>query len=340
MTTQSKLEPASAKGLVNEFALIDKYFAPLAGEGAFDLKDDAALLKPRPGHELVISQDAIHQGVHFFDDTPLDLVARRAIRCNISDIIAKGATPVSYSLALGLPSHVTGNDVALLAKGLQEDQGFYGVYLSGGDTYASGSKLTLAVTMLGEVPTGGYVSRLSAQPGDVICVTGCIGDAHLGLTARLKGLDTASSPHLAILRQRQELPKPPFDIQSVIRKFANAAMDVSDGFVGDLRKLCDVSKLSARIEFDDVPISKDAAMAIDAGLFTPADRIAMLTGGDDYQTLFTLPPDRFEPARNAAAKLGITVTKVGEMNAKSAGEVVVVRSGVPMSIEHDSYVHF
>ena len=323
----------------SEFDLIERFFAPLTGSGSFGLKDDAASFTPRPGFDLVITQDAIHQGVHFFPDTPFDLIAQRAVRSNISDIIAKGGTPVGYTLALGLPKWVTDDDLASLSAGLSADQNKFKISLLGGDTFATEENLTLAITMFGEVPSGKYVSRLGAQDGDLLAVTGTIGDPYLGLKIQLSNDPSPDDELQRALVERQVNLAPPFGIQSIIANFASASMDISDGFVGDLRKLCQASGVSAVVEVSKIPISEEAQQYLRTQERPQQVLVNMLTGGDDYQTLFTLRADDWENAQKQAASCGIEVAQIGTIGIGPPGKVVVLHEGVPMSFDTESYTH-
>ncbi len=328
------VQKPEARRLSGEFDLITRYFAPLSGKGAFGLRDDAALYTPRPGHDLIITQDAIHEGIHFLRDDPRDLVAKRALRTNISDMIAKGGTPVSYSLALGLPDWFCDSDVAGLARGLSEDQARYDVYLSGGDTFRSPTALTLSITLIGEVPTGTYRSRLGAKVGDVIAVTGTIGDATLGLRFRLAE-QKQEGEAAQVLMASQMLPEPPFGVESIIRKYASASMDVSDGLIGDLRKLCTASHVAGHVEAELVPLLPEARELVDRD----GNLADLITGGEDYQTLATFPADKIEQAEQMARNAGLRLTKIGMITGQGDGSVAVTMNGVPMSFERESFAH-
>ncbi len=177
---------------ISEFSLIKKYFAPFAGEGTFDLQDDAAEIIPSDGSSLVITQDAISEGIHFFKDDAPSLIAKKALRVNLSDLAAKGATPKYISLALGLGNTWSEEWVKEFAKGLQEDCSEYGIRLTGGDTFRTGGGFVISITAIGEIPLGGYVSRLGANPEEILYVTGTIGDSALGLLARQIKFDCLS----------------------------------------------------------------------------------------------------------------------------------------------------
>ena len=191
-----------------EFHWISKYLAPLAGPGSYGLKDDAALMAVPDGKSVVVTQDAIVSGVHFLPDDPLDLVARKALRVNVSDIISKGARPHSYSLALGVPDDWQDADMEAFTNGLAHDQDLYGIHLSGGDTYRSPERLSIAVTMFALAQENQYRTRLGAKVGEAVFVTGTIGDAALGLKVATGAL-SAGEGDLDSLLNAYRLPNPP-----------------------------------------------------------------------------------------------------------------------------------
>lgn len=324
-----------------EFDLIARYFAPLAHNGAFNLKDDAALIAPRDGYQWVITQDTLIEGVHFFADDPPQKIAQKAIRVNVSDIIAKGADPKFYSLSLALPDYCGEKFVNEFSQGLATDQEKFGLALTGGDTVRSPSGLHISITMLGEVVADDYVSRLGARTGDMIVVSGTIGDAQLGLELRL-GKPIATGLDKDYLLDRQILPQPPFGIQPIIRKFAHASMDVSDGLIGDLRKLCEASKVSARVHLETVRLSQAAQNCLDeiSDEQRKARLISMVCGGDDYQCLFTIDPDDWQSAQELAQATGLTLTHIGDIGAQGDCLLEVLLAGVSVSIENESYSHF
>src|SRR5215813_12805300 len=217
-----------------EDRLIATYFRPLATHpGAFDLTDDAAAIAPPPGCDLVLTTDGVISGVHFFADDPADAVARKALRINLSDLAAKGAAPLGFLLSIGLPAGLPADWLKSFARGLSEDAEHYGCPLLGGDTDRSPGAITVYIAALGTVPHGGMVRRKGAQPGDVVVVTGTIGDAALGLLLRRDAaaagrwrLDAATRDHLL---GRYLLPQPRTAMAQALRRHANAAIDVSDG---------------------------------------------------------------------------------------------------------------
>ncbi|MEP1206014.1 MAG: thiamine-phosphate kinase [Rhizobiaceae bacterium] len=320
----------------SEFDWISTHLAPLAGAGSFNLQDDAALLNIPAGKALVVTQDAIASGIHFMADDPFDLVARKALRVNISDLVAKGAVPHSYSLALGVPDSWQDDDMATFAAGLQLDQQTYGIHLTGGDTYRSPQQLSVAVTMFSLVDEASYKSRLGAQPGDAIYVTGTIGDAALGLKVA-RGELSANESDAKFLHNAYQLPSPPTAVAATIARYANASMDISDGLIGDCRKLCSASGVAALVERSGIPLSAAAGrcIAADETLWT-----SICAGGDDYQVLCTVPADKCSDFAAACRSVDIAATAIGEIKASQTAAVALDIDGEIVSMEEDSFTHF
>jgi thiamine-monophosphate kinase len=323
----------------NEFGLIAKYFAPLAGEGAFGLLDDAALMQVPEGKQLVVTQDALAAGVHFFADDPPHLIAKKALRVNISDLVAKGATPFAYSLALGLDEAWTESWIAEFARGLAEDQAEFDITLTGGDTFRSPGGVTLSVTAFGLIDPDKYTSRLGAQVGDALFVTGTIGDAALGLKAVLEELDllelTAQETNHLI--DAYLLPQPTLPMADIIGTYASASMDISDGLLGDLEKLCTASGVGAEVKREDIPFSQPVKTLIQAN---PDCLETALTGGDDYQLLFTIPTDKLDAFHQAIQALPTKVSKIGVVNDAANGVRLLDNMGERLSFDTTSYKHF
>lgn len=320
---------------------IATWFRPLATHpGAFGLSDDAAAITPPEGCDLVLTTDGVVSGVHFFGDDPAGAVARKALRVNLSDLAAKGAEPLGFLMSIGLPAGLPPDWIAEFARGLGDDAARYGCALLGGDTDRSPGAITVHVTAFGTVPRGGMVRRNGARPGDVIVVTGTIGDAALGLklrrddgaTGRL-GLDADMAAHL---RSRYLLPQPRTAIASALRRQATAAMDVSDGLAGDLAKLARVSGVAAEVAVSDVPLSPAGRRAVAAD---PSLIEAVLTGGDDFEVLATVAAERLADLRGEALAAGVEVTAIGVV-AEGQGTCLRDGDGRPLRFARPSWSHF
>ena len=308
----------------SEDNLIARYFAPLAAEGGLGLKDDAARLTPKPGQDLVVTVDALVESVHFLPDDPPGTIARKALGVNVSDLAAKGAEPVGFLLALALPEGWTEPWLAAFAAGLASAAGDFGCPLLGGDTVRANGALALSVTALGQVPTGAMVPRTTAQVGDAICVTGTIGDSALGLLLRSEPeWGRALSPEdRAFLADRYLNPQPRVTLVRALREHANAAMDISDGLAGDLAKMMRVSGASAVVDTRLVPLSPAARAAVG---HEPLLMDRILTGGDDYEILCTVPADRVASFGSKAQEAGVPLAVIGTVT--SGGDDPVFRSG-------------
>ncbi|WP_428490811.1 thiamine-phosphate kinase [Rhodopila sp.] len=311
-----------------EFSLIARHFRPLAGPGALDLRDDAALLTPPPGRDLVLTADAMVGGVHFLADDPADLVGRKLLRVNLSDLAAKGATPLGYLMTVSTPKDTPDTWFASFAAGLAQDQAHYAVTLLGGDTTSTPGPISLSLTIIGHVAPGEAVHRFGASAGDEIWVTGTIGDGALGLAAAHSRLADPTG----FLLDRYRLPQPRVGL--ALAGVASAAMDVSDGLVQDLGHLCGANRLAAEIFADQVPLS-DAARAAGADWLETC-----LTGGDDYELLLAVPPTRADKLRAAAAARAIPLTRIGHFHSGPAEVMVRQAGGEPLALKQRGWSHF
>lgn len=327
----------------SEDDLIASLFAPLAGPGGLGLRDDAALLKAAPGHDLVLTKDMLVAGVHFFAADPPGAIARKALRVNLSDLAAKGARPLGFLLGLGLPTDWTGEWLTAFAGGLSEDSQAFACPLLGGDTVAIPGPLTLSVTAFGEVASGRMVPRSGARDGDVLYVSGTIGDAAIGLRLGLDeradmgwigALDGAAAE---LLRERYLLPRPRLGLRGALLSHARAAMDVSDGLVGDLGKLLKLAGLTARIAVADVPLSPAASRAI---ALAPGLAEIALTGGDDYEILCAVSPNATGLFEAEAREAGIAVARIGTAVAGTAEPAFCDRFGTPLAFRSPRFSHF
>ena len=323
-----------------EDSLIARYFKPLATDaGAFGLNDDAALLKAL-GDDIVVTTDALVEGVHFLADDPADTIARKALRVNLSDLAAKGATPAGFVLALALRKAEEAW-LAAFARGLGADAADFGCPLLGGDTVSTPGPLMLSITAFGRVAVDKMVHRSGAKPGDHVVVTGTIGDAALGLDVLKQGRVAAALAGDAASRDalvgRYRVPQPRNALASVVRAHAHAAMDVSDGLAGDLAKLCAASAVSAVIDLKSVPLSKAACAALAAGAAGMADIIA---GGDDYEILCAIPQDALEEFVREANATGVPVTPIGTIIAGGSPPKWLDAEGKELPLTRTSYSHF
>ncbi|HEY6431702.1 MAG TPA: thiamine-phosphate kinase [Acetobacteraceae bacterium] len=311
-----------------EFALIARHFRPLAGPGALNLTDDAAVIAPPPGRELVLTVDAMVETVHFLPDDPPDLVARKLLRVNLSDLAAKGAAPLGYLLTVSARRGTPDEWFGRFAAGMAQDQATFGIDLLGGDTTSTPGPVSLSLTAIGHVALGAAVLRSGARSGDEIWVTGTIGDGALGL-AVARGQLSDPSGHLL---GRYRVPQPRLGLP--IGGIAGAAMDISDGLVQDLGHLCRAANLAAEINAAQVPLSAPARAAGPDWLPT------CLTGGDDYELLMAVPPGRSELLLQAARKAGMTVTRIGHFFPGTPRVIVRDPSGTPIPIGAGGWSHF
>ena len=325
-----------------EDRLIARFFRPLASHpGALSLADDAAVFAPPEGHEIVLTTDAVVAGVHVLAGETPDAIARKTLRVNLSDLAAKGATPAAFLLSIALPRE-TGEDwLAAFCSGLKDDADAFGCSLIGGDTDRTEGPLTVTIFALGTLPRGTMVKRSGAQPDDHILVSGSVGDAALGLMLR-RDASLAARWSLAAderdhLLARYRLPQPRVALADTVRAHASAAIDVSDGFVGDLSKLLRVSGMSAEVTLESVPLSSGArkALAADAVL-----RDAICGGGDDYEIVCTVPDSKLEAFNRGAADAGIVVAEVGRVRAGREPPRFLDATGTPLTFTRRSFSHF
>ena len=323
-----------------EFELIARYFAPLAGPGGLGLIDDAGLLRPGRGYEVVVTADALVAGVHFFPDDPPAAIGWKALSVNLSDLAAKGARPDGFVLTIALPRDWTEAWLAQFAEGLGRLAKEAGCPIIGGDTVSTPGPLTLSITAFGSVPAGRMVRRTGAKPGDAVLVSGTIGDGALGLKVHgpdqpgwVSALDAEQRGFLA---DRYLHPQPRHGLAKLLQQHASAAMDVSDGLLGDLGKLLKASGLGAEVDLDTVPLSAAARAALMAD---PALAELAWTGGDDYEILCTTPEGDVFALVAAAAEAGIPLTSIGRIVAEP-GIVHHGGSRVRLAAGSTSYSHF
>jgi thiamine-monophosphate kinase len=321
-----------------EFEIIAKYFAPLAAgsDAARGLTDDAAFVRVRDDEELVVTVDALTEDVHFLRDDPPGMIGAKALRVNLSDLAAKGATPAGYLLALCLPDWTDDKWIAQFAAGLAKDQSQFGVMLIGGDTTATPGPLTISITALGRVSRGKAVHRSGARPDDLVFVSGAIGDAGAGLALLKKENGRSGGADEAALIARYRLPEPRLSVGKRLIGLATAALDVSDGLVADLIHIAEVSRVRIAVDALRVPLSPALVRLYGDDIHT---RAAAATAGDDYEIAFTAPADARDSVRRIAAETGVAISEIGHVEVGS-GTLLLDRDGHPVALRQTGYVHF
>jgi thiamine-monophosphate kinase len=274
--------------------------------------------------------------VHYLPNDPPDTIARKLLRVNLSDLAAKGATPLAYLLTCAFPRAVQDSWIAAFARGLKQDQAHFGIHLLGGDTVATPGPAAFSLTAIGEVPGARMLRRAGARPGDLVCVTGTIGDGGFGLAEIRAPHAGLSDPQRRFLVARYRLPQPRTRLGPLLRGLASAALDVSDGLVQDLGHIARQSDVAIEIDAAAVPLSP-AARAIARGDGDAVRRA--LTAGDDYEIAFTLPKARL-PALARAARLARTRVSVVGTVAKGQGVTVRGPEGAPLATGPGGFQHF
>lgn len=315
-----------------EFETIARLFRPLtaADPAARDLSDDCAVLPIRPGFDLVVTKDMLLEGVHFLPEDPLDLVARKALRVNLSDLAAKGADPFGYFLAVAWTPRAGWEERQAFARGLAEDQQAFGVHLLGGDTVITPGPFAVCVTALGWVPHGKAPTRGGAKPGDVVIVSGSIGDGWLGLHAAKGSLHGLEFARLEAVRRHYQLPEPRLSLAKVIREHATASVDVSDGLVADLGHIAAASGVSVEIDLERIPLSGAAKAWLAQRADELSSRLDLATGGDDYEIACTVPAAHAPAYIAAAQKIGLPAAQVGRIVAGQGVRVAFEGETVPV----------
>lgn len=314
----------------SEFGLIRRYFTRPTPHAILGVGDDCALLGARPGHELAISTDMLVAGRHFFADAEPRALGHKALAVNLSDLAAMGAEPRAFTLALALPE---ANSAWLkpFSEGLLALADAFRCELIGGDT--TRGPLTLSLTVFGDVPAATALRRDAARPGDDLWVSGTVGDARLALGA-LRNEWTLTPEALAQTQPRMDMPTPRVALGLALRGIARAALDVSDGLLGDLGHILTRSLVGATIVVDHVPRSVTLAAQ------SPALQLqCTLAGGDDYELCFTAPADARNAVLDAGQRAGVAVTRIGRIDA-DAGLRLVDAEGAPVTFTHGSFDHF
>jgi thiamine-monophosphate kinase len=332
-----------SKAIATEEELVQDYLGPLAMgfPGAFGLKDDCAAVRPPPGNDLIVTTDALVSGIHFLPDETPENIAWRALAVNVSDLAAKGASPLCFLMALSLPEAPDTEWMMRFASALKEAQDHYAMHLIGGDTdRRAGVPLSVTITAMGTVPEGRMVRRSKAKVGDRIFVTGTLGDAGLGLALRRNPDGRRSWPIDKTDRQflidRYLRPTPRLELGPMLLEFATAAMDLSDGLAKDLERLARTSGVGARIRYDLLPRSPAADR-----VFADQPELANLplNAGDDYEILATIPAAKAQAFEDAALEAGIAVTDIGEIT-KALGLLIFDEDGVAITLDKSGHDHF
>ena len=318
--------------------MIAKLLAPLAATdpGALGLTDDAAVLNVPGGQDLVVTKDMLVEGVHFLRDDPPDLIARKALRVNLSDIAAKGATPKNYLLGLSLSPWIGDAWLTRFAGGLADDQKRFAVTLVGGDTTATPGPLMLSVTAFGMVPSGRMIHRKGARPRDAVFVTGSIGDAGAGL-AVLKGEGVGLSDFdRSALISRYQLPEPRVSLGPQLLGIASSALDVSDGLLADLDHIAKVSEVRIAVDAAKIPVARATRALWGQGQETV---LRAATSGDDYEIAFTAPTSARKRIEDLSRSSGVAIAEIGRVEAGSGAHLLDGR-GKPIAVPRAGFTHF
>ena len=310
---------------MNEFELIKRYLAPISSMESQFLSNDGAVFKPKINLDYVVSTDTIVEKIHFKGNEPPDLIAKKALRTNLSDLAAMGADPEFYSLAISLPHTKAKDFIEKFAKGLKEDQKEYKIKLLGGDLTSSTDIITITINIIGTVPSGKSISRSKAMVNDLLYVTGVLGLSNIGLLNLNKNDNEYSEAKL-----KYYLPQPRVKFSASVRNFVSSMIDISDGFIQDCRHLAQCSNLEFVVNLENLPISKIDLLSYEEKLSSA------LIGGDDYELLFTLSPDHEEKINKIADSNGLQITNIGYVKNGNNGEVT--SNNKPINL--NAYKHF
>ena len=327
----------AAVDAAGEFETIRKLFAPLAHpDHAWGLTDDVAVMPTRPDADLVLTKDAIVEGVHFLPGDPLDTVAQKLLRVNLSDLAAKGAEPFGYLLACHWSPRCGWPEREAFAAGLAADQKEFGIHLLGGDTVLTPGPASFSATMLGWAPKGGSVTRGGARPGHGIYVTGMIGDGWLGLQAAMGHLKLEQE-RIDALAEHYRRPVPQLAFGQAVQGLVTAIMDVSDGLIADLGHIVGASGVAASVQLELLPRSAAATAWFDSRTDPEAALVTLATGGDDYELLLTAAPSDEAALKREADRQLLRLTRVGTISAGRG--VTATYLGKPVDIRKPGWTH-
>ena len=329
---------AKQSPLPGEFDIIAQYFAPLAADapGALGLQDDAAVISLSNQEQLITTTDTMIAGVHFFDDAAPEEIASKLLAINVSDLAAMGASPMGYLLAAAFTSAIDDTWLAGFVARLGEDQHWYGMHLLGGDTVSTPGPLTLTITALGRIVKDQVLTRSAAQPGDQVYVSGTIGDSALGLALLKHEISAIDDQQRQALIDRYRRPQPRFELGQRLFGVAHAVTDVSDGLVADLNNICESSGVGAVLKTHRVPLSEAASAIVEANASLMT---TMLTGGDDYELIFTAPGESVDEIDVIARELNLNISHIGDI---TDGHSVTVFDAENQKIDLETigYQHF
>ncbi len=322
---------------MREFEIIDKFFVTLMNQQGKATLDDSVVFTPLTDQQVVMTTDTCIADVHFRRQDPARRIAQKALRVNLSDLAAMGARPFGYLLNINLPEGIDETWLAQFTSGLAQDQEDFGISLLGGDTSKTPGPLTISITALGYLPPGTELARSYAEPGDRIYVSGTLGDSALGLQI-LNDQDHGFSDEMKdYFVDRYQLPEPRIELGQKLRNCGHAAIDISDGFLGDLQHLCKCSDLAAFVNLSFLPISSYLQEFVNRSSDTQKEHLLnlILNGGNDYELIFTAPPSEGDHLEFLAKHLNIPLTAVGHLGPYEEGD----SSRIQLLNEHSQPIH-
>ncbi len=299
--------------------------------------DDAAVLAPEPGEELVVTTDTLVEGVHFLGCDPLADVAAKLLAVNLSDLAAKAAEPWGWFFTPAWSARVDADGRTAFAASLAAEQARHGLVLFGGDTVRTPGPLTLGATLVGRAPRGRTVPRDGARPGDGLWVSGRIGDAGLGLEALTGALGDVSDADRAVFVSRYRRPEPRLPLRHALREHAAAAADVSDGLLADLGRIAAASGCRVEVDLQQVPLSPATARWLDRRPDRAAGLVRLATAGDDYEVVCAVRPGEEAGFAAAASRAEVAVRRIGR--ATPGAGVQALYEGRPLRVDRPGWTH-
>ncbi len=314
---------------LGEFEYIRSQLAPLTegAPGAAGLRDDGAIVELGPGEQLAVTADTLIEGRHFLKGEDPAIATRRALRTNLSDLAAMGAKPFGYTASIVWPKDDHEARAKGFVEGLKADQAIFGIRLIGGDTTSAEAPWTISITAFGRIPTGQSLRRGRAQVGDLLAVTGTLGDAGLGLDHLIGEWPTQNQAFVEYVLQRFRLPQPRIEAGIAARGVANATIDISDGLLSEAHHLARESGLQAQIDIEALPLSAAASGWLAEQADPIAARLDLATRGDDYELLFAVPEGARDSLVAHCKRLGVPLTFIGRLTDESLGGALQVLSG-------------